>query len=625
MRRQGKEKLLQIIDILQGVHGQIEDLVRRDQYSSCATVLEESVQVALSVQAQLQEAGAGDGIPEDVETYLAWIDLLYAFFTQGSESLPEDLREVSPVELAAQPGLVLGNLRPKIEALPVQYEIVFFPYKASMWDSMESIYLAAREDPQCIPYVVPVPYYDKHMDDSLGELHYEGKQFPEEIPVFPYTMYDLEQHRPDAIVIHNLYDDTNFVTCIDRTYHSKNLKKYTDLLVFVPYFVTNGGLAEDFRELPGYYNVDYVITQGETQNSFYEPYHWGKLIPLGNPKFDRVINTEVKREDLPEEWKRALREKICFLNLSITGLLTYNDKMIRKLNQILDAFRDREETLLYRPHPLIEATVQAMRPELYESYMLFLQELQKLPNAILDRSAIPETAIALSDRYLGEITSSIVPLFVAAGKPVYLLNPETEEFDPQMSPSHYTVDAANVDGTAGEKIFGFLKERLQTLPAMRKLITLLQGISAGEYETFRKIPEMPASWESYVKRADGSRRKVVLYNTSLGEASLHEMAYLDKIRRALEIFKENRGEVTLLWRPNPARQEIPAVGVATEFWDAYRELLQEYRVEDWGILDESPDVDRAIFCADAYYGDPDSVADIFRREGKPVMLQNKEL
>ena len=53
--------------------------------------------------------------------------------------------------------------------IKVQIEAVFLPYKASMWDSLESIWQAADEDPDCDAYVIPIPYYDKNPDGSFKE------------------------------------------------------------------------------------------------------------------------------------------------------------------------------------------------------------------------------------------------------------------------------------------------------------------------------------------------------------------------------------------------------------------------------------------------------------------------
>lgn len=52
-------------------------------------------------------------------------------------------------------------------------EIVFLPYKASMWDSLESVWRAADADPDCDAYVIPIPYFDKNPDGSFREEHYE--------------------------------------------------------------------------------------------------------------------------------------------------------------------------------------------------------------------------------------------------------------------------------------------------------------------------------------------------------------------------------------------------------------------------------------------------------------------
>ena len=45
------------------------------------------------------------------------------------------------------------------ELIPDRREVVFLPYKASMWDSLESVWMAAEEDEDCDAYVVPIPYY----------------------------------------------------------------------------------------------------------------------------------------------------------------------------------------------------------------------------------------------------------------------------------------------------------------------------------------------------------------------------------------------------------------------------------------------------------------------------------
>ena len=113
--------------------------------------------------------------------------------------------------------------------------IYFLPYKSSMWDSLESVYLAAQDDPNCDAYVMPIPYYDRNPDGSLGNMHYEGDRFPADIPITDYRQVDLQAVQPDIIYIHNPYDYANYVTTIDPAYYSDKLKSYCKLLVYIPY------------------------------------------------------------------------------------------------------------------------------------------------------------------------------------------------------------------------------------------------------------------------------------------------------------------------------------------------------------------------------------------------------
>ena len=95
------------------------------------------------------------------------------------------------------------------------------------------------------------------------------------------------------------------------------------------------------------------------------------------------------------------------------------------------------------------------------------------------------------------------------------------------------------------------------------------------------------------------------------------------MREVFQLFRENQEDVVLWWRPDPKVREVmrkTKPGVLQK----YRDLLQEYREEDWGIYDDSTDVDRAARLCDAYYGDAGSIANQCRVQKKPVMLQNVE-
>ena len=60
------------------------------------------------------------------------------------------------------------------ELKPDKIEIVLLSYNASMADSIESIYLAAKADPDCDAYWILILYFERKSDGSFGTMHYEG-------------------------------------------------------------------------------------------------------------------------------------------------------------------------------------------------------------------------------------------------------------------------------------------------------------------------------------------------------------------------------------------------------------------------------------------------------------------
>lgn len=338
------------------------------------------------------------------------------------------------------------------EDIKVRKEAVFLPYKASMWDSLESVWQAADEDPECDAYVIPIPYYDKNTDGSFREMHYEGDQYPDYVPITKYDAYDFETRKPDLIFIHNPYDDCNYVTSVHPFFYSKNLKKFTEKLVYIPYFVLSEvdpdnqqaveGI-EHFCTVPAVVNADKVIVQSEDMKKVYvnvltketgentRPYWEGKILGLGSPKLDKVLNAADAGCSVPEEWKRIVlkedgsRKKIILYNTSVTALLKQEDKMLRKMESVFRTFKDNWEdvALLWRPHPLIQATIESMRPQLWLDYQKIVEQFRSEGWGIYDDSAELDRAIALSDAYYGD-GSSLVQLCQKAGKPVMLQDVE---------------------------------------------------------------------------------------------------------------------------------------------------------------------------------------------------------
>ncbi len=305
-------------------------------------------------------------------------------------------------------------------------DIVFLPYKASMWDSLESVWRAADEDKEhCNAYVVPIPYADRGSDGNVSEWHCERDRFPLEVPTLNWQEVDLASWHPDAIFIHNPYDNQNIVTSVESRYYSFNLKPCTDCLVYIPYYATAGGMADGQSMCSAYPHVDYIVIQSEKFRKFFDAsLPDEKFLPFGSPKFDKVIRLCQNPPEPPEEWKEKLQgRKVYFYNTSLNGFLDCVPLFLQKIQYVFDIFRDRKDAcLLWRPHPLLESTLKSMRSE-------YIPDFERIRDAyiaegfgIYDITPDIEKTIALSDAYIGDGGTSVTSLFGMAGKPVFYLN-----------------------------------------------------------------------------------------------------------------------------------------------------------------------------------------------------------
>lgn len=445
MRNAQKQKVLGCIESLHQAHDEIKEALAQNNYSLTQNMLSECQEFAVSLGENIEKLeGEGHATVACLEEYC---EALYHVY----EELDSDEAGFGRIYKILQKQLLKVESSAKSE-IRVRKEVVFLPYKASMWDSLESVWKAADEDPDCDAYVIPIPYYDKNPDGSFREMHYEAALYPEYVPTVHYGEYDFEKRRPDVIFIHNPYDECNYVTSVEPFFYSKNLKKYTEKLVYIPYFILGEinpgnkaaveGMAH-FVTVPGVMNADRVIVQSEAMRQAYIKVMtqcagkhtrkvWEKkILGLGSPKFDKVAKTQVSDEDIPEEWKRIIyrpdgsRKKVILYNTSVNALLQSDEEMLEKIRDVLGIFKENQErvALLWRPHPLIQATISSMRPRLWGEYENIVEEYQNAGWGIYDDTAELDRAIALSDGYYGD-GSSVVELCRKMKKPIMLQNVE---------------------------------------------------------------------------------------------------------------------------------------------------------------------------------------------------------
>ena len=453
MRKAQKQQAEELVRQMEEAHDQIKKFIEQGSIPSALELLEECQNGGITV-GTLIENTEGEGHPSVLllEEYCEVAYQIHEELIQNKNVNTNKIYKLLRQKLIKAANSLKNNITVKKEA-------VFLPYKASMWDSLESVWKAADEDAYCDAYVIPIPYYDKNPDGSFREMHYEADQYPDYVPITRYDEFDFAKHRPDMIYIHNGYDNWNLVTSVHPDFFSGNLKKYTEKLIYIPYFVLdeiepdNEQAVESMKHfcfMPGIINADQVIVQSENMKKIYiseylkaakerglqgkhldREYLERKFLGLGSPKYDRVLSIKKENLDIPQEWLKVIEKpngswkKIILYNTGIAALLAHNEKWVNKIENVLETFRENQDevALLWRPHPLIESAMKSMRPEVLQKYEMLKETYLAEGWGIYDETADVDRAVVFSDAYYGD-SSSVVQLYKQTRKPIMIQNVE---------------------------------------------------------------------------------------------------------------------------------------------------------------------------------------------------------
>lgn len=327
------------------------------------------------------------------------------------------------------------------------YKVVFMPYKASMWDSLESIWMAADKDERCEALVVPITYYELDSNRNPVKKVNERDHFPEYVNTINDEEYDLENDFPDIIYIHNPYDNTNLVTRVDSRYYSWNLKKYCEKLVYVPYYKWVDGVSSaSFKS--AMYHADYTVQSSDDavkRCMEASPEYAGilgmetivvrkamekKLINLGSPEVDKVLSLSKDNVPMPDDWEgKVIKSRVNVVyNTTIDEI--FESRTFDKVKETLNFFKKNSEKafVIWRPHPLMKQTLTSMLPNLVDEYDELMNEFITGDYGVLDANSSMHYAMFWSDMYYGYKTSSMTELYKYTGKIVLEDAPKLTNF-----------------------------------------------------------------------------------------------------------------------------------------------------------------------------------------------------
>ncbi len=443
MRRFQKRKIIELFQTLSKAHRVIVD-IGNDEVQR---LLAECQQTAIIIGTMIEESeGEGTDTVHQLEEYCEQLFQFGNNFAAGN---------IEKEDIVLGLNRTLSTISERfISEIPEKRLIIFLPYKASMWDSFETVWEAEQKNTDNEVMVVPIPYYVKNPDGSFGKMHDEHDMYPLNVLITDWREVDLEKLHPDRIYIHNPYDEGNKVTSVEPKFYAKTIKKQTDELVYIPYFVLKEPELDNDNELEnlqsfvltsGVIQSSRVIVQSEVMKQAYikiltksapgiPAEVWEKKIEgTGSPKVERLLKLKETEIEIPEEWKRVIlkpdgsRKTVVLYNTSLSTLLNEREKHITKIKNVLKTFYDVQDdiALIWRPHPLFRATIKSQLPELMESYDEIVSEYRTQEWGIYDESEDMTPALIFSKGYYGDM-SSLVWLYQKLEKPIMIENVDIE-------------------------------------------------------------------------------------------------------------------------------------------------------------------------------------------------------
>ncbi len=421
-------------------------------YDGCVMLLESCQNSAIQI-GNLIEKDYGEG-HVTVSVLEEYCELLYEI---SQIIVQQELNEQIIGVIAA----TLQEIYEKIsnimsEKILCRKEILFLPFRECYWSSMKREWEKAMADPDTDVYVVPIPYFERSATGAPTDMHYEGDLFPKEVKITHYDNYDVERRHPDKIFIQNGYDECNYTTTVPSKFYARNLKPYTDELIYIPYFVMDEIENDNkkgfftlnyFCKIPGVILADRVIVQSEKMKERYVDFLvelagdetreiWqNKISGTGASRIDVEIeakNQERKElmEQLSEEWKKRIfkpdgtAKKIILCCVGTSAYTQHGKRMSLKQRDVFGEISKVQEdvVLIYRPYLGLTEMIESADISIKKSYSRLMSEFSGSEFLIFDEETPIDKLVAICDAYYGE-GGYVARKCSYAGKPTMIMEP----------------------------------------------------------------------------------------------------------------------------------------------------------------------------------------------------------
>lgn len=229
--------------------------------------------------------------------------------------------------------------------------MVFFANEPSCWASMESVYLAALNDPNVEAKLVVLPFTHQNLMEEVDYLQYYRDLGYDALC---YKDYNIREDSPDLALLIKPYGS------VPEGYQPKDLTEYIPRIIYIPYGME---ATTDLIKYAFQYYLQYKswrhCAYGDVVKEFGKRYGYRNgenIVVWGHPKADYVLRTENNKQQIPDEWKKIRGRKTILWtphhlvneNEEGTGtFLVWGASILEKMEE------ENELAFIIRPHPML--------------------------------------------------------------------------------------------------------------------------------------------------------------------------------------------------------------------------------------------------------------------------------
>lgn len=234
-------------------------------------------------------------------------------------------------------------------------EILILTIGPKEWQGFEKLYDKLVKEDDADIYVVPLPVLFKDYfgqiiasdEELIYNTHFED--YPDNVKLSLWTDYNLGLHHPDRIYIQSPYDGENPCLTIPPQYYAKELRNYTDRLIYIPPYKTDEFGEKDYTDLcnlkhyvtaPGVIYADEVIVQSDNIKEQYV----NKLIAFAGDETKAVWEDKLKIKDGCKADEPKKNRKKLFYLIGLNELSEVKD-IIENIKNRLEIFKKSKEAI----------------------------------------------------------------------------------------------------------------------------------------------------------------------------------------------------------------------------------------------------------------------------------------